>query len=537
MGNRNWWAMMVVTVMVAVACTATPAQTPGRSPATSPAATQATATRAPATDGPATDAPETEAPAETDEPAESPDESPGEPPAESPAESPGESPGGSPAAAVPGVPTGYTELDAALNGEFEEAAPAVSIQTQWIGGEGENFAAALADFQAATGIRIQVDSIGSSHETVLRTRIEGGQPPDLAMLAQPTAVLAYGAAGRLVDASTIMDAEKLAAEHENTIGLVTDEAGAIWGIPYKADVKSTVWYPIKYFEAQGYQVPTTWDEMLALMETIKGAGSAPWCMGMEAGTATGWQFTDWVEEVMLRTVSPEQYNAWIAGDLDFTSPEVRRAFEMVGEIMFTEGNVLGGNTAIVSTPQTQPFDPAFPPDDNWEGFTPQCVMHKIPTWYGPDFFPDVRAGGPGTETMYEIGEDIGIFYLPPIDPEFGTPALGSADSIMVLVDRPEVRAVAEFLSTPQGTQRWIEAGSAISANNTTPQEWYANAYKLDVAAEIVNNASYLGFDASDLMPPEVGAGAFWTESVSWIQNNGANLDQVLQNIDAAWPQQ
>ncbi len=76
-----------------------------------------------------------------------------------------------------------------------------------------------------------------------------------------------------------------------------------------------------------------------------------------------------------------------------------------------------------------------------------------------------------------------------------------------------MRAVAQFLSTPQGTQRWIEAGSAISANNTTPQEWYAGFPKLDIAAQIVNDASYVGFDASDLMPPEVGAGAFWTESV------------------------
>jgi alpha-glucoside transport system substrate-binding protein len=91
--------------------------------------------------------------------------------------------------------------------------------------------------------------------------------------------------------------------------------------------------------------------------------------------------------------------------------------------------------------------------------------------------------------------------------------------------------VAQFLSTPQGTQRWIEAGSAISANNTTPQEWYAGFYKLDIASRIVNDASYVGFDASDLMPPEVGAGTFWTEAVRHV-NDGAPLDEVLANIDA-----
>ncbi|HUG48480.1 MAG TPA: ABC transporter substrate-binding protein [Candidatus Limnocylindria bacterium] len=512
MRKQPWLVSLVVLALLAVACQAAPVASPTAAP---PAATDPPA-------APATTAP-TDAPGPTDEPAEPTDE-----PAE-PTDPPTEPTG----PAVPSTPSGYTELDAALAGDY--TGTAVSIQTQWIGGEGANFSAALADFIAATGITIQVDSIGSSHETVLRTRIQGGQPPDLAMLAQPTAVLAYGAEGSLIDVSTIMDVEKLRNEHEATIGLVSTDDG-VWGIPYKADVKSTVWYPIHYFEANNFQVPTTWDEMIALSDAILAAGSAPWCMGMEAGTATGWQFTDWVEEVMLRTTSPENYNAWIAGELPFTSPEVRNAFEMVGELMFTEGYVFGGTTAIVETPQTQPFDPAFPVDDNWDGFTPGCVMHKIPTWYGPDFFPDVRAGGPGTETMYEIGEDIGIFYLPMIDPAYGEPALGSADTLMVLRDRPEVRAVAQFLSTPQGIQRWIETGSAISANTTTPQEWYAGFYKLDVAAGIVNNASYLGFDASDLMPPEVGAGTFWTQGVEYIRNGGTNLDQVLQNIDASWPE-
>ena len=88
---------------------------------------------------------------------------------------------------------------------------------------------------------------------------------------------------------------------------------------------------------------------------------------------------------------------------------------------------------------------------------------------------------------------------------------------MVLADRPEVRAVAEFLATPQGIQNWIAAGSAISTNSTTPADWYAGAYKLKVAADIASNAAKgIGFDASDLMPGKVGAGTFWTEMDEWV---------------------
>jgi alpha-glucoside transport system substrate-binding protein len=107
--------------------------------------------------------------------------------------------------------------------------------------------------------------------------------------------------------------------------------------------------------------------------------------------------------------------------------------------------------------------------------------------------------------------------------------------MMVLKDRPEVRAVIEFLATPQGLQRWIEAGSAISTNTTTPASWYAGAYKLQVASGIVGSAAGIGFDASDLMPGAVGAGTFWTQSDAWVQKNGQNTDAVLKAIDDSWP--
>jgi len=432
------------------------------------------------------------------------------------------------AAAVPAVPTGYAELDQALGSDKPFNGKSVNIQTQWVAGEGANFAASLADFTTATGITFKIDSIASSHETILRTRIEGGQPPDLAVLAQPTAVVAYGKDGKLIDLATFMDTQKLGDEHPATIGPVSD-GGSIWGIPYKADVKSTIWYPIKAFEAKGYAVPTTFDELVALSDQIVADGSHPWCASAGGpGTATGWQLTDWVEEVVLKTQGLDYYNRWITHDVKFTDPGIKAAFDMVGSILFKEGYVDGGGTAIVNTDQKTPMDPMF----NEDTANPGCWMQKIPTWYGPDFFPDQRTSG--SPSKYIIGEDIGIFAFPTIDPAFNG-SEGSGDTVIMMNDRPEVRAVAEFLATPEGIQRWIEAGSAISSNTTTPADWYAGAYKLKVASEIANNSDFIGFDASDLMPASVGAGTFWTETVNWANNNGSNTDAVLEAIDASWP--
>ena len=271
-----------------------------------------------------------------------------------------------PAAAVPAVPTGYTELDTALtkgaDGKLPYAGKTVSIQTQWIGGEGTNFANSVADFAAATGIKVQIDSIGSSHETVLKTRIEGGKPPDLAMLAQPTPILNYASQGKVIDVAPFMG-KKLSDEHANTIGLVT-QGDKIWGIPYKADVKSTIWYPIKAFEAKGYKVPTTWDELIALSDQIVKDGSNPWCVSAGGpGDATGWQLTDWVEEVVLKTKGADYYNQWISHKVTFEDPGIKDALDKyVGKILFTPKYVFGTNTAIVPQDQKTVMDPMFTDD-------------------------------------------------------------------------------------------------------------------------------------------------------------------------------
>jgi alpha-glucoside transport system substrate-binding protein len=433
--------------------------------------------------------------------------------------------------------TGFAELDAAMGADKPFAGQTITIQTQWIEGEGANFDASLAPFEEATGITVNQEGIFGQHGTLLRARLEGGIPLDLAMLAQPAVLRDYGARGWLTPINEIMDIDKLTADHAATTPLYTDADGNVWGIPYKVDIKSTVWYPIKAFEAAGYEVPTTWDDLLALSQKIVDDGNgSPWCIGMEAGADTGWQATDWVEDIVLRTAGIDAYNKWITHELPFNSPEIKAAFDEAAKIFFTPGYVLGGNTAIIATPQTEPMDPMFPPDGNWEGFTPGCWMQKQATWYGPDFFPDQRTTR--EPSQFIVGEDIGLFYFPAVSGD--APLLGAGDALLVPKPpdgspvRDSVKALAQYLSTPQGIQAWVDAGSALSANTATPADWYSG-YEAELSARILADATSFGFDASDLMPPSVGAGSFWAKSIEWINNNGADTEAILQAIDDSWP--
>jgi alpha-glucoside transport system substrate-binding protein len=433
---------------------------------------------------------------------------------------------------LPAVPTGYAELDKALGSDQPYKGTKVSIQTQWTGGEATGFANAIADFQTATGITVQVDSIGSSHETVLKTRVEGGSPPDMSQIAQPTAVLAYANEGKLIDLASFMDASKLKADFPSTIGL-TSAGSHIWSIPTKADVKSMIWYPVKAFAAKGYQIPKTWDDLVALADKITTDGSHPFCVSAGGpGTATGWELTDWVEEVLAKTQDPQVSADWVSHKITFEDPRIKAAFDKVGSLLFKTGAVDGGGPQIVNNDLKTVMDPMF----NQDTAAPGCWMQKIPTWYGPDFFPDRRVNG--GDSKYQIGDngDIGIMPFPTISDQYKG-AEGSADSFMVFADRPEVRAFAEFLATPEGLEGWIKSVGVLSPNVRVPADWYAGNYKLKVANTVASGATAIIFDSSDLMPPAVGQGSFWTDVSDWANNNGSNTDATLKAIDDSWPNQ
>ncbi len=115
----------------------------------------------------------------------------------------------------------------------------------------------------------------------------------------------------------------------------------------------------------------------------------PWCIGIDSGSSTGWVITDWIEDIMIRTAGLDATNAWANGDLPFSSPEVKNAFDLAGQMFFTPDYVLGGNTGILATPVVDAMDPMFTDDLQ----NPSCWMHKQSDWYGPDFFPDAKATG------------------------------------------------------------------------------------------------------------------------------------------------
>ncbi|MCB0235324.1 MAG: carbohydrate ABC transporter substrate-binding protein, partial [Anaerolineae bacterium] len=96
-------------------------------------------------------------------------------------------------------------------------------------------------------------------------------------------------------------------------------------------------------------------------------------------------------------------------------------------------------------------------------------------------------------------------------------------------------AVMQYFSTGEGIRGWLAAGGALGMQKDVQLDWYGSPLEADIAA-LVNNATSVRFDGSDLMPGAVGSGSFWKGMTDYF-SGAADLDTVLAEIDASWPQQ
>ena len=374
-------------------------------------------------------------------------------------------------------------------------------------------------FEAATGIDIQYEG-SKEFEASIAVRVQAGDVPDVVDFPQPGLLGTFVKQGKVVPVSAAISAGWLKENYlQSWLDMATmtgaDGKADMYGVWHRFSGKSQVWYPKKAWDAAGYKIPTTWDELLALTEQIAKDGDPAWCVGIESGAATGWPATDWTEEMMLRTTSLENYDKWVKGELKFASPEVKKAVETFANVWNNDKYVYGGKASIVTTFFGDAPTPMF---EN----PPKCWLHKQGNFI-TSFFPKEA----------KAGVDYDFFYMPPVDAQYGKPYLVAGDIMAMFHDRPEVRAVMQFFSTGESVKGWLASAGALSMHNDSQLDWYGDPVERKIA-ETVKGATSVRFDASDLMPGEVGSGSEWKGFTDYF-SGAKDLDTVLQTIDAAWP--
>ena len=365
--------------------------------------------------------------------------------------------------------------------EQEQGSGSVSVAAVWTGGEQQNFEAVLEAFTEATGIDAEYQSTGDDVGAYLGTQIEGGNPPDVAMLPQPGLLRDLAADGSLVAAND----DVAGALEENFDPIWTElgsAEGTLYGVYFKVANKSTWWYNAAALEQAGVSPPATWDEMLSAAQTVNASG-VPW---VSIGGADGWTLTDWFENIYIQTAGADMYDQLANHEIPWTDESVINALEVFGELVGDDANIAGGVSGALQTDFPTSVSQVFadPP--------------KAATVYEGDFVGGVIAD----ETSASVGEDADYFIFPQID-DAPQAIVGGGDVAVALTDTENAQRLLAFLATPEAAEVWASAGGFTSANRNLDPSVYPDDITRRSAEAIVNAADFR-FDLSDLQPAAFG---------------------------------
>lgn len=394
----------------------------------------------------------------------------------------------------------------------------LTIASPWLGPDADAAEAVLAYFSEATGAEVSQSGSDSFEQQIL-IDAEAGSPPNLAVFPQPGLACDLASRGLLAplgDDTANWMAENYAAGPSWVALGSCDGADGFYSFAYNVNVKSLVWFVPENFEDAGYDIPQSMEELKALSDQIVADGGTPWCIGLGSGGATGWPATDWVEDMLLRTQTPDVYDQWVSNDIPFNDPRIVAAIEEFGAFALNDDYVVGGAGAVASTDFRDSPTGLF-------SSPAQCYMHRQASFI-PAFFPD------GTV----VGEDADFFYFPAYDAlDLGNPVLGAGTLVSITDDSPAARGFIEFLKTPIAHEIWmsIETQGFLTPHLGVNPATYHND-TLRGQGEVLRNATTFRFDASDLMPGAVGAGTFWTGMVDYT--GGASAMDVATAIEDSW---
>ncbi len=395
----------------------------------------------------------------------------------------------------------------------------LTLSGPWTGLDAQLINNVLAYFAAATGASVSyTGSDGFEQDIVISA--QAGSAPDIAIFPQPGLAADMAERGFLSplgdDTADWVRENYSAGESWVDLGTFAGPDGdeALYGFFYKVDVKSLVWYSPEQFEEAGYDIPETMEELIALSEQIVADGGTPWCIGLGAGPATGWPATDWVEDILLRTQPPEVYDGWVDNSVPFDDPRIVEAIEIFGQFARNEDWVDGGVQAVATTDFRDAPAGLFT-------FPPACYMHKQASFI-PTFFPDEA----------EFGLDFDFFYFPAFaEQDLGSPVMGAGTLFAITSDSEASRALIDFLKTPIAHEVWMAQSGFLTPHLGVNLDTFSDD-SLRAMNAILLEATTFRFDGSDLMPGEIGAGAFWTGMVDFV--TGSDAEDVASAIQSRW---
>ena len=390
-------------------------------------------------------------------------------------------------------------------GDF--AGVTLEVAGAWSGAEQANFEAVLDLFEQNTGATVNYTSFGDQAATTIGTQIEGGNPPNVALLAQPALLQSLAADGNLIPLDDATSEAVRANYAQSWVDLGSAD-GTLYGVWFKGANKSTMWYNADIWDGAGAAPAEDWDGFLQQLQLVSDSGYA----GISIGADVGWPLTDWFENVYLRTAGGDMYDQLTNHEIPWTDPSVTEALDVLATLWGTPLVQAGSDQRTFGESITEVF-----------GANPQAG-----TVYEGDFVAGVIADD-GNST---VGENALFFDFPSINGS--APAVvGAGDVAVAFVDDEATHALMGFLASAEAAEVWVPLGGLTSPNQKVDTSLYPDEISRQIA-EALAGAETFRFDMSDLTPSAFGGTTgqgFWQIMIEFLQNPGdvAGAQQKLED--------
>ncbi|MFF0163817.1 ABC transporter substrate-binding protein [Streptomyces sp. NPDC005263] len=358
----------------------------------------------------------------------------------------------------------------------------LEVAAVWTGAEQENFMKVLDEFKKRTGAKVDFVPTGNNTSTFLGTKIQGGQPPDVAFLPQVGVLHQFAQKGWLKP----LGAEAQAQSNKNLSKGWRDLGayqGKQYGIYAKAANKSLIWYNTASFEAAGItDPPKTWKDFVSTAQTLSDAGSP----AVSIGGADGWTLTDWFENVYLSQAGPEKYDQLAKHEIKWTDPSVKQALTTLAELWGKDELIARGRKGALGT--------EFPKSvvQTFSGDTPAAMV----------FEGDFVAANINADTKAKIGTDAKVFPFPAVGAE--SPVVSGGDVAVALKDGKGAQALLTFLGSTDAAEIWAAQGGILSPNKEMDPSTYKDDVTRSIAKALIDAGDNFRFDMSDQAPAAFG---------------------------------
>ena len=390
----------------------------------------------------------------------------------------------------------------------EDVTGSISTMAIWSGDEQADFQAVIDGFnELYPNVTVKYTSGGDNLAPLLSTAVEGGNPPDIACIAQPGLLQGFVEQGKLQPIDDLRPA--IVDNFGESVADVGAFDGTQYAVMFKGANKSTVWYNVADFEEAGVTPPETWDELNEARDTLKAAGITPYSVGVDVG----WPMTDIFENIYLRTAGPEKYDQLVAHEIPWTDQSVKDALTFMQDIVGESDNMVGGTEQALQTEMPQSVANVF----NDPAKAAMVVVG--------DFAPAQGEFNLEPETGYNV------FTFPSVS-DSGPAVVGSGDLCVEFNDSPAADAFLEYLTTPDAAEIWASRGGFSSPNKNLDPSVYPDEITRTNASALAE-AENFRFDASDLMPSAFGGtpGAGLFKAFTDFVQNPDDIDGITQQME------